>query len=182
MGKQIWSLLSTHMISVLVIAAFGFMITVSIMDKPVLYTLASFVMTALYFSSIYQKAWELAHQDKMSATTTSVYMLKGAVLSVGVAVFNLVLWLIYLFAWNYLTIDGSLASLTGIIYNLLYVVNTFAYSGFAEISHGFVAPNGHLLIYLVPLLASTFGYIAGVYDFTLSSKLMPLVYEKKKDE
>ena len=180
MAKQFLSVLLSHIITVMLLALFLFMFVALIMDKPAIYTLVSVFMSLIYFFGLYSKGIELAHRDKLSYTTTSVYLFKGAVLSLSIMVWNFVLWLLYIFAWNFLTIDGQLFSFTGIFYNILYVFNTFMFSGLAKISNGYVDWYAHLLIYLVPLVALTLGYIAGIYDFSIVEKLSPFIYEQKK--
>lgn len=180
MAKQFLSTLISHITIVMLLAMFMFMFVALVMNKPVVYTAVSVLMSLIYFFGLYSKGGELAHRDKLSYTTTSVYFFKGTVLSLSVLVWNFVLWLLYIFAWNFLTIDGQLFSFTGIIYNILYVLNTFMFSGFAEISCGYVEWHAHLLIYLVPVVALTLGYIAGIYDFSIAEKLAPFIYEKKK--
>lgn len=180
MARQMWSVLVSHIVCVLVLAIFMFMLVASVMDKPTLYQAVSLLMTAVYFFGLYAKGKEIAGRDKLSYTTTSVYLFKGAVLAVPVLVWNFVLWLLYVFAWKALTLNGQLFSFSGVFYNIIYVFNTFMYSGFAEISGGSVEWYAHILIYIVPLAAVTIGYIAGVYDLSLMEKIAPFVYEKKK--
>lgn len=79
-----------------------------------------------------------------------------------------------------MTIDGSLATYTGVLYNVFYIFNTFMYTGFLDLANGHMNGYGHIVIYIVPLAASTIGYIAGLADYTLVDKLMPFMYEKKK--
>lgn len=180
MLKQVMGLVSTHAISVMIITIFGFGFMSWMLEKPTLYAICCIIMTLIYFSAIYSKAWDAAARDKKPYTETSVYIFKGAVLAAGILILNLLLWLGYIFAWTFLIIDGYLSSATAIIYNILYVINTFMYSGFVTISEGHTAWYGYLFIYLVPLIASTIGYIAGVHDFTLSDKLMPFIYDNSK--
>lgn len=180
MARQFLSVFLSHIVSVVLMAAFAFMFVAMIMDKPAAYTATSVVMSLIYFAALYSKGHELAGRDKLSYTTTSTYLFKGAVLSLPVLVWNFVLWLLYIFAWNCLTLDGMLSSATGIIYNIVYVLNTFMFSGLAEISGGKIAWHAHLYIYLIPFFAVTLGYIAGVYNFTIIEKLSPYIYEKKK--
>lgn len=180
MARQMLSVLVSHMVFVLIVSVFMFMLVASVMDKPVLYMAVSVLMSVMYFFGLYAKGKEIAGRDKLSYTTTSTYLFKGSVLSLSVLVWNFVLWLLYVYAWKFLTLNGQLFSFSGIFYNIIYVFNTFMFSGFAEISGGKVEWYAHLLIYLVPLAAVTIGYIAGVYDFSVMEKVAPFVYEKKK--
>ncbi|MEE0944237.1 MAG: hypothetical protein UIM24_02130 [Clostridia bacterium] len=179
MAKQFLSVFLSHITAVLLLAAFMFTFVAAVMNKPAVYAAVSVLMSLMYFFGLYFKGSELARRDKLSYTTTSVYLLKGAVLSLPVIVWNFVLWLLYIFAWNFLTIDGQFFSFTGIFYNILYVVNTFMFSGLATIESGYVEWYAHMLIYIVPVVAVTVGYIAGMYDFSVLDKLSPYIYENK---
>ena len=180
MGSQFMSLVTSHIFIAILGAMFSFSIFTWVFDKPIAEFIFSVVFTLIYFSVIYSRAWSIAGRDKKTYTETSVYMAKGAVLSIGVLILNLILWLCYKMAWQFMTIDGSLATWTGIFYNVLYVFNTFMYMGFINLHNGTMNWYGHIIIYLVPVAASTLGYIAGVADFTFADKLMPFMYEQKK--
>lgn len=180
MSKQFLSAFLSHITAVGLLAVFVFTFAAIALNKPTLYAIVSVFMSLMYFFGLYSKASDIARRDKLSYTTTSVYLFKGALLSVPILVWNFVLWLLYIFAWNSLTINGQLFSFSGVFYNILYVINTFMFSGLAEISGGNVEWHAHLLIYIVPVVALTLGYIAGVYDFSLAEKLAPFMYEKKK--
>lgn len=180
MLKQVWGLVVTHLYSVIISALFGFGVMWWIIDKPVLSKIFSVVCMLIYFSAVYSAAWNAADRDRKPYTTTEQYFFKGAVLSVGILAVNLILWLLCKFSWTYLTIDGALASYTAILYNVLFVFDTFIYTGFIKLTNGSMVWYGHILIYLLPLAAAFCGYIAGMRDFTLSDKLMPFIYEKRK--
>ncbi len=178
--KQIMGVLLSHVYVVLIGTVFVLGMMWWILDKPVWEAVFSVLFTLLYFSVIYHRSWEYAAHDKKPYVEMTPYKAKGAVLSIGILILNLILWVAYEFAWNFMTIDGSLATYTGIIYNVMYIFNTFMYTGFIELANGTMNWYGHIIIYAVPITASTLGYIAGLADFTLSDKLMPFIYEKKK--
>ncbi len=182
MMKQVMKLLKLHIYTAAVGTLFGMMFLGVVSLKSSMYTAFSVLFTVIYFIVIYIRAWECAIYDKKQYSTTSVYLLKGAVLTIGIIACNFVLWLLYAFSWKYLSIDGMIATTTGTIYNMIYVVYTFMYAGFAKITQGVVSLSAHLLIILVPLVASTLGYIAGAKNISISEKILPFVYEKKKDD
>ncbi len=180
MFSQIMSIVVAHVFTVIIGAVFGFSLMWWILDKPVWEAVFSVVFTLFYFSVIYRRAWDCASRDKKTYTSTSPYLLKGAVLAIGVFILNILLWIAYVFAWNFLTIDGSLATLTGILYNVLYIFDTFMYTGFINLSNGSMPLYAHIIIILVPTIASALGYIAGLREFLITEKLMPFIYEKRK--
>lgn len=178
--KQILGQTMSHVFIVLIGTVFGLGAMWWILDKPVWEAVFSVFFTLFYFSIVYRKAWDYASHDKKPYVEMTPYKAKGAVLSIGILLLNLILWIAYKFSWTFMTIDGSLATYTGVFYNVAYIFNTFMYVGFINLSNGSMNWYGHIIIYAVPLAASTLGYIAGLKDFTLSDKLMPFIYEKKK--
>ena len=177
--RQIMSVLVSHIYVVVIGSVFGLGAMWWIIDKPVWGKVFSFFVTLFYFSVIYSKAWDTAAHDKKPYVDMQPYMLKGAVLSIGILSFSLLLWLLYKMAWTFLVIDASLATYTGVIYNVMQIFNTFMYTAFIGLEKGTMNWYAHIIIYLVPLAACTLGYIAGMKDFTIMDKLMPFVYEKR---
>lgn len=181
MAKQIFSQVLSHFYVVLIGVVFGFTLMTWILGKPVYEAVFSVIFTLLYFLMVYKSAWEIAAHDKKPYVDMQPYMFKGAVLSIGILILNLVLWIMYKYAWSVMTIDGALATYTAIFYNVIYVFNTFMYTGFIHLSEGHMSWYGHIIIYAVPIAASTLGYIAGLREFTFMDKLMPFMYEKRKN-
>lgn len=173
-------LVLSHVYVVVLCGVFGLGAMWWVLDKPVWEAVFSVIASLIYFSAIYNKAWECAARDRKPYTETSPYLFKGAVLSVGVLILNLILWLCYKMAWAFLTIDGSLATYTGVLYNVLYIFNTFMYTGFINLNQGAMSWYAHIIIYVVPVAAAVTGYIAGLHDFMLTEKLTPFIYEKRK--
>ena len=182
MFKQIMSMVASNAVGIFLCSVLYFICMFWSADKPFWAAVMSGILTLIYFSEIYQKAWACAERDNKSYTETTPYLFKGTVLSIGILVYYLIIWLLYIFTWNALTIDGSIATWTGLIYNVIYVLSTIMYTGFSTPASGNVAWFVQLLIYIVPVIASTLGYIAGEKGFMLTEKLIPFIYEKKKAE
>lgn len=182
MFKQIMSMVASNIIGVFLCSVLYFICMLWSADKPFWAAVMSGILTLIYFSEIYSKAWACAERDHKSYTETTPYFFKGTVLSIGILVYYLLIWLLYKFTWHFLTIDGSIATLTGLLYNVVFILSTIMYTGFSAPEMGTLSLSAHLLIYLVPLIASTLGYIAGHKDFMLTEKLIPFIYEKKKEE
>lgn len=178
--RQITAMIVSHIVGVFMCSVLYFICMFWSADKPFWAAVMSAILTLVYFSEIYSKAWSCAERDKKPYTETFVYPLKGTVLSIGIVLFCLVMWLLYKFTWHFLVIDGAIATLTGFLYNVVFVLNTIMYTGFSAPDSGNIVWYVHLLIYTVPVLASTLGYIAGVKGFMITEKLTPFIYEKKK--
>ncbi len=182
MFSQVMSMVASNVVGIFLCSVLYFICMFWSADKPFWAAVMSGILTLIYFSEIYSKAWACAERDKKSYTETTPYLFKGAVLSIGILFYYLLIWLLYKFTWNALTIDGSIATWTGLLYNVVYVLSTIMYTGFSTPTGGNVAWFVHLLIYIVPFIASTLGYIAGEKDFMITEKLIPFIYEKKKTE
>ena len=182
MFGQVMSMVTSNVVGIFLCSVLYFICMFWSADKPFWAAVMSVILTLIYFGEIYQKAWACAERDKKSYTETSPYLFKGVVLSIGILVYYLLIWALYKFAWCCLTIDGSIATWTGLLYNVVFVLSTIMYTGFSAPDMGSLSAATHLLIYIVPIVASTLGYIAGYKDFMLTEKLMPFIYEKKKEE
>lgn len=144
-------------------------------------TVFSLIMGVIYFSVIFAKAHHDGHHDRMPHNRESGHILKGFLISLGILGLNFILWLGYWFTWKFLTIDGSIATVTGFIYNLLFYFDTIFFTELGEIQLGNINLLGNLLIYLVPLFASGLGYILGFKGISPEMKLNKIMYEEKKD-
>ena len=157
-GKQILSLVGTHLLANVTIGIVGLVFMASVLTNPIGKIVWGIISAIAYVMAIYSASWQIAHKDMKPHTETSPHTLKGALLPIGILLLSIILLLGYLLAWNGLSIDGELATGTAYIYNL----------------------SGHIIMYILPFAASTLGYIAGMKGLIISEKLLPMIYEKKK--
>lgn len=179
--RQIMSMTASHVTGVFLCSVLYFLCMFWSAEKPVWAATMSVILCIIYFAEIYSKAWICAERDNKSYTTTFPYPFKGTVLSIGILILCFILWLLYKFTWTFLTIDGYIHSYTGFLYNVLFVLNTIMFTGFSAPKTGNTALYVQLLMYLLPVVASTIGYFAGTKGFMITEKLMPFIYEKKKN-
>lgn len=180
MFRQVMKMAGTHFLTNITIALVGLVFLTSVVVNPTYKIIFTVIAAIIYAMSIYSKAWEFAGRDKKTTTETEVSVYKGPVLPLGAIVISALLLLGYLFAWRYLTIDGTLATATAFLYNAVYVITTFTFSGILGLQNGSASVVGHIVMYIIPIVASTLGYIAGMKGFTIGDKLLPMMYEKKK--
>lgn len=177
---HILSVAGVHLLTSLTIGVVGIVFVPSALTYSVFSAIFTIMAIVICFAAVYTRAWQIAEADKKAAGEEKLPAYKGTVLSAGAIVISLVLLGGYIFAWRFLTIDGSLATATGYIYNIVYILTTFAFNPLLGLDKGDVSIIGHLVMYVIPVIASTLGYIAGLKGFTISDKLMPMIYEKKK--
>lgn len=179
-GKQILSLVGTHLLANVTIGIVGLVFMASVLTNPIGKIVWGIISAIAYAMAIYSASWQIAHKDMKPHTETSPYTLKGALLPIGILILSIILLLGYLLAWNGLSIDGELATGTAYIYNIAYILSTFAFNGMLGLTEGGVNLLGHIIMYILPFAASTLGYIAGMKGLIISEKLLPMIYEKKK--
>ena len=179
-AKQILSLVGTHLLANITIGVVGLVFMASVLTNPIGKIIWGIVAVIAYAMTIYSASWQIAHHDMKPHTEETSYALKGALLPIGIFLLSIILLLGYMLAWNGLSIDGELATGTAYIYNISYVMSTFAFNGMLGLTKGGVNLLGHIFMYVLPFAASTLGYIAGMKGLVISEKLLPMIYEKKK--
>ncbi len=180
--KQMKSLLYIHLVTLLP----GMIVTVLLLPlttrfKPI-ELVVSVLYVIIYFSVLYIMGWRFAHHDIQPHNKENGHILKGFLISISILLLNFILWVGYWFSWKYLSIDGALATSTGLIYNLLFVFDTVFISSIGEVSGGKINLLGNLLLYLIPFFSVGFGYITGFKNISFDGKFDSLVYEKKDAE
>ncbi len=178
--KQILSLVGTHLLANVTIGVVGLVFMASVLTNPIGKIIWGIIAVTAYAMAIYSASWQIAYEDMKPHTEETPYMLKGLLLPIGILALSVILLLGYLLAWNGLSIDGELATATAYIYNISYIMSTFAFNSFLGLTKGGANLLGHIFMYILPFVASMLGYIAGMKGFVISEKLLPMIYEKKK--
>ena len=147
-------------------------------DRPIMKEVLSIVFITMYFGIVYSRAHRFAKLDKKEYTQTKPSIIKGALFGVAIALTYAVLLICYALIWKYLGADGVLISVPAWIYSLLFWFYTIPYSGIMGLAHGQMMWYSQVLMLLVPVLATTLGYIAGLNGFNLMDKMAGAIYEK----
>ena len=178
--KQILSLVGTHLLANITIGVVGLVFMASVLTNPIGKIVWGIVAAVAYVVAVYSASWQIALNDMKPHTEETPHILKGVLLPIGILILSIILFLGYLLAWNGLSIDGELATVTAYIYNISYIMSTFAFNAMLGITKGDANLLGHIIMYILPFVASTLGYIAGMKGLVISEKLLPMIYEKKK--
>ncbi len=138
------------------------------------------VFTAIYAGMIYHSSRKLSLLDHKTYTPLKPSVLKGAMFGAGIAVVTLVLFVLWKFAWINSADETGLVGI-GLVINFVFSFWTFPYYGFLGASNGEITVIGGALMLIVPILASTAGYLAGKYKLDLLDVIERFSYEKEDE-
>lgn len=158
----------------------GIFLFISIVSNEVGNMIFTVIFTLIYFMSIYGAASNCAARDKKTFTEQKPYPWKGLILPVGILLATALLWGLYKIAWTFITIDGVLATFSGVACSMIFTIWTFMFNAFMGIQSGAINGYAVIILIVVPVAASGLGYYMGYRGFDIYDKLMRLVYEKKK--
>lgn len=177
---QVMALVKSHLIVGVLSGMLGIFLLLSIVANSVGNVIFTVVFTLIYFMSIYGTASSCALRDKKPYTEQTPYPWKGFILPVGILIATALLFGLYKVAWTFMTIDGALATLSGVACSVIFTLWTFMFNAFMGLQNGAVNGYAFIILAVVPIAASGVGYYAGYRGFDIYDKLMRFVYEKKK--
>lgn len=151
------------------------------MTRPVLKEIFSVVFIAVYFSFIYFRSNKFAMLDKRGYTPTHASALKGVLLGVMISLTFGAALLIYKLIWQIDGADGVISSVPALSYSVAFWFYTVPYSGIMGLAHGQMMWYSKAAMLLIPIAASTAGYVAGLKNFSFADVLVSSVYEKKEE-
>ena len=174
--KQVLKLIKAHFAVSILVFIFAMIVSGALYGKsPIPLVIFTIISMLIYFSSIYHEAYNIARQDKKRYTSEEPYLLKGFLLSVGVVVLTIILYIIYYLVWKHM----SMSNIWALISNIVYIIWTFAFNGIIGLKEGLMAWYGYIIVVFAPVIFSGLGYIAGLKNFDINEKLSKFVYEKK---
>lgn len=187
-GYQFRYILLIYLAAAAIAAMFGLLIFYSFMFMNIAKQIVSVGLIGVEAGMLYTTAKKFAARDIKDYTPLKESKAKGVLFGVSVATLNLILIVAHQIVWA--TCSSPIAEggreliyLGAAIYNIFFNILTFAYSGFVNIQEygnlGYIAPA---LMIIVPIAATTLGYIAGCKRFELAENLDKLIYEKDDEE
>ncbi len=177
--KQLRSVIWSHLYMSMITMVFGFGAFWWFIVQDTWKQIFSALSLIAYFCALYTKGTKIARQDRRESSTTKPFALKGVVLAAGLGAATFFLWLLYIMAWNFMTIDGSIAGYSGVVYNFGFMLWTFCYHGFLGLFKGGVHWYMHIVIYVFPAIALGIGYFAGMKEFSFTESVNKRMYEKE---
>lgn len=184
---QFGYMLLQKLIAVGIVFLFGAFIFYYFMTINIAKQILSLLLITVEFAILYVASKKLANRDSKPVTPLKPSKVKGVLFGAMIAVINMVLMLMYMIVWSNFAADAvvedqTVRVLDGIIpicCNAIYYVWSFAYQGFInDYTSGNIGIIAMLLMIIVPIAATTLGYIAGLKKFELAEHLDKFIYEK----
>lgn len=177
--EQLLHIIKTHLTTAAVAFLMGMFLFLRVVSSELGSVIYSLVFTAIYFMSMYSAAYDCCMRDKKSYTEEKPYAAKGLALPLGLTLLTAAIWVLYEITWHFITIDGSLATVTAVINNVIFTMWTFMFSAFMDLNSGSISTAGYIITLLLPFAACGLGYYAGYKGFDLTGIAAKFIYEKK---
>ncbi len=129
----------------------------------------SYITSILYFLMVYSDSWEFGRKESKSYSTIKAYPMKGLVLGLLASSISIIITIVFYVA--------KFTDNNFIIINIIYRVWMSMFIGFFE-SYGEILPHVFALVLIVLPVASFLGYLAGMKNFSIQAKIMPIMYKK----
>ncbi len=177
--KQVLKIIKSHIFSTILIFILGIVSAGAIYgENTFLLKVFSVISLIIYFSMMYSEAYQIAQNDKKKITKEEPYFLKGFLLPIGLTIVTILTYILYYFVWKYM-MNGATFSLSAWLLNMIFIVWTYVFNGIINLGNGVMSWYGYIIVIFVPAIFSGIGYIAGLKDFDINSKLSKFIYEKK---
>ena len=148
-------------------------------DKAIIKEILSVVFITMYFGIVYSRAHKFASLDKKDYTITKPSLIKGVLFGVAISLTYAIFLVFYAIMWKYAGADGTINAVPAWIYSVVFWFYTIPYSGIMGLAHGQMMWYSKALMLIIPILATTLGYLAGLKGFNLMDKMAGAIYEKE---
>lgn len=138
------------------------------------------VFTAIYAGMMYHSVRKLSLLDHKNYTPLKPNLLKGVMFGVSITVLTLALFALWKFSWANCSDETGLTGM-GMIINFVFSFWTFPYYGILGASNGEITILGAAVMSIVPILATTTGYLAGKHKLDLLDVIERFSYEKEDE-
>lgn len=132
-----------------------------------------------YFMAIYNSGVNCAQADKRSISPLTPYPAKGTILPVILLAVNILIIVLYKYAWSAGGDGEFLRKGWAMLLNMLSVIWTSPYENLLGMEKGVLEIQGYFILCVLPFIATGAGYFAEYKDFDLFAKLSKLAYERK---
>lgn len=183
--KQALSHLVVHSVACLFIFLVMVPIIGGVASYPLLSLCVSVVMAVVYAGVLFGKSYECAYSDYKTYSKLKPYPLKGFVLSLGVIIPVVIVWVFYVIAWKVAPIPETASSeaqipLLTFSANILYSFITAPFWNLVDIKGSNASLTGQIITLAVPAAACFAGYYFGYIKVDFTKYFNKLMYEKKK--
>lgn len=131
-----------------------------------------------YLSMIYTTSAKIAADDKKPTSPAKPNIFRGFILPAVLTVLNIFIVLCYQKGWNMGANGPEITSAFGRVSNTVAMLWFSTLRPLAVMEKGFIPLYGYAVLFISPIIASAFGYLAGLKKFSLLNKLKSFIYEK----
>lgn len=157
------------------------------LDKQIGRQIVACVFTVVYGFGLYSASRKLSVWDSKPYTPLQPRLKWGFLWGLAITATVALMLTVYKFNWHaFSAVDENgvryLTSLPAVLLNLLFYLWTAPYFGFVQNQGGGIEIYGQILMLIVPPIATTLGYKAGMTNFDLLEKLDSMTLEKNTEE
>lgn len=140
--------------------------------------LLSCVFMLVNFMFLYSPSRRFADMDNKPYTPLKPSMIKGVLFGCMIAALNVIFAVIFRLLWIKFGTETGITGVLPTAYNAFFFFWSYPYNGIMNLSHGTFTFYTWIAMIIVPIAATTAGYIAGCRKFDLVEKIDSMMYEK----
>lgn len=149
------------------------------MNMKIVKEIISIAFILVNFAMLYIASKKFALLDNKPYTPLKPSRVKGVLFGAVVAVLNVIFVLLYRLLWIKYGIDAGLSGILPMMANTAFYYWSFPYNGLMNMDSGVISAYSVVFMIVIPVAATTLGYIAGEKKFELAEKLDEFMYEKE---
>lgn len=146
---------------------------------PVVKEILSVVLIAVNFAMLYIYAKKFAILDNKPYTPIKPSKVKGALFGVAISCVTVILMIMFKFIWANYSGETGLIGVIPTVLNFVFYYWSFPYNGIMGLSQGVYTIYSAAAMIIVPILATTIGYIFGCKKIEISEKFEEFMYEQE---
>jgi len=149
------------------------------MNMKIVKEIISIIFILVNFAMLYIASKKFALLDNKPYTPLKPSLAKGVLFGAVVSVVNVIFVLLYKLLWAKYGTDAGLSGVLPMIANTAFYYWSFPYNGLMNMDSGAISAYSVVFMVVMPIAATTLGYIAGEKKFELAEKLDEFMYEKE---
>ena len=140
--------------------------------------LISGIFMLVNFIFLYSLSGRFAIMDGKPYTPLKQSYFKGVMFGVMIAGVNVSLGALFRLLWIIFGTESGISGVLPTAYNVFFYLWTYPYNGIMSLEHGVFTWYSWIAFALLPVAATTAGYIAGCKKFDIVEKIDDMMYEK----
>lgn len=146
---------------------------------PVAKEILSCVLIAVNFAMLYIYSKKFAVLDNKPYTPIKPSKVKGALFGAAISAVTVLLMIMFKLIWTVFSNENGLVGVFPSVLNFIFYYWTFPYNGIMGLSRGVYTMYSAAVMLVMPVAATTVGYIFGCRKIEISEKIEEFMYEKE---